>query len=359
MPTQYVTIKHNQPEFADYLWGRKEQGVRAIPIKTYNLGTPEESVTFEMRPYSELQKPNLFKLISSVIKLRSFILILFPLFYVVVKNVIQGSMRDPQALIFSVVAMFLLFAGLNIRNDVYDHISGFDRVNLDSSTKPIRMGWLTAYQASRWSLALIFLSGMVALPLCVIHPELLYDLGCALILFFIGKFSKNNSYKEQHLGELVLFLLVGPALVAGFQISLGAKVDAEILAFGFLWGYAVLYLVQVNNFSHIMTSSQSKIKNSMTKLGFDLSQKFLILGWLGFILGWLLFHIKYGTLVWLTLGTLLLVLGSLPLFIRILNIKSPMGSGLLQVRRLGYKVFLFMVFLFVSENLWYLWTINP
>lgn len=355
MPTQYVTIKQNEPKFSDYLWGRGLISQRAIPVKTYNLGTPEELVTFELKNVSDIKRPSAFVLWASLIKLKSFILILFPLFYVVVKNYVQTDVFDSLGILLAAVSSVMLFAGLNIRNDVYDHISGYDRVNSDLNNKPIRMGWISAHQASRLSLILIFISGLLALPVVLLHPKLAAVIAVAMILFFLGKFLKNNSYKQHHIGGAILFLLVGPALVSGYQMAAGAEVDAEIISFGALWGFAVLYLIQVNNFSHIMTSSQSGIGNTMTKLGFDLSQKFLIIYWIFFIAFWILFHFYFADLYWTVFSTGLLILRSLPLFMKISNIKSPMGSGLQLVRKEAYRVFLIMVLIFLIKKLSQLW----
>lgn len=355
MPTQYVTIKQNEPKFSDYLWGRGLIGQRAIPVKTYNLGTPEELVTFELKNVSDIIRPSAFVFFASLIKLKSFILILFPLFYVLTKNYIQAEIADPLGILLAAISSILLFAGLNIRNDVYDHISGFDRVNLDLNNKPIRMGWISAHQASQLSLILIFISALLALPVVLFHPKLIAVIAIAIVLFFFGKFLRNNSYKQHHLGGTILFLLAGPALVSGYQMAAGVDIDAEIISFGALWGYAVVYLIQMNNFSHIMTSSQSGIKNTLTKLGFDLSQKFLIVTWIFFIVFWFLFHFYFAVVYWTAFSTILLFLRSLPLFMKISNIKSPMGSGLQEVRKEAYAVFLIMVSIFLAEKFWHLW----
>lgn len=355
MSTQYVTLKQSEPDFLKYLWGLNENGKLALPVKTYNVGTPEECVTFEVREKSRIEKPQWFFYFAALIKLRSFILILLPLFYVLTKNQIQMQDNDPVAIILATVAMLLLFAGLNIRNDLNDHLSGYDRVNLDASVKPIRMGWVTARQLSRWSLVLVGLAAIVAAPVVILHWQLLYVLGISLLLFVLGRFAKRNSYKHQHFGEVVLFMLAGPALVAGYQISSGAPLDTEVLSFGALWGFAVLFLVQVNNFAHIMTSSQSGIKNTMTKLGFDLSQKFLMTEWLAAIVLFTVFHVFFGHWVWAVVGSLILMLLSFPLLRQLNNIKSPMGSSLQSIRKQANVSFLALVALFAAENLVRLW----
>ena len=355
MPTQYVTLKQSEPDFSRFLWGLNESDKRAVPVRTYNVGTPEECVTFELKNISEISRPGVFVFVASLIKLRSFILILLPLFFVLVKTQVQGTFNDPLGGALAALACVFLFAGLNIRNDMNDHISGYDRVNLDAALKPIRRGWVTAKQLSKYSLISIGVAGVLAVPVVLLHLELLKVLGLSLVMFFAGRFAKRNSYKHQHFGEIVLFMLAGPALVSGYQLSLGAGLDTEALAFGVLWGSAVLFLVQVNNFSHIMTSSQSGITNTMTKLGFDISQKFLLLEWAGMIVAWLLFQGFFGHHVLSAPGTIVLVLCSVPLFQALLNIRSPMGSSLQTIRKKAHIAFLALSIDLVAENLVRLW----
>lgn len=356
MPERYLTLKQNDPDFQRYLWGDFSETERAIPVKTHYVGTPDEAVTFELQDYREIQRPGVLKFLSIFLKLHSFVLVMFPLFYVLVKNLLDGTIADPLAVTLATVAMLLLFAGLNIRNDIHDHLSGFDRVNTDAAVKPIRMGWITARRSSRVSLILIALSALFALPVGLLHRELFSILGVALVLFIAGKFARSNSYKQQHFGELILFVLMGPALVSGYQVAMGGGIDTEVLCFGVLWGYAVLYLIQVNNFSHIMTSSQNRIRNTMTKLGFDRAQKFLVASWVVFLLLWLCFQIFFLNVYFGILSVVLLLLSSIPLFKKIAQTKSPVGSGPRLISRQALQTFLLMVTVFTFEIVWSLWS---
>lgn len=357
MPAQYVTVKKSQTEFADYLWGRLETTThrRAIPVKTYSLGTTDESVTFELRDIAEIKKPGPFALGAAIIKLNSFILIMFPLFYVLEKNYGAGGYLNPLAILFAAASSVFLFAGLNVRNDVFDHISGFDRVNIDMNNKPIRMGWISAQRASRVSRALIIFAAVLAVPAALLRPQLLWIIGTAIFLFLVGRFSKGNSYKQQHSGEVILFVLIGPALATGFQVATGSEIDNEILSFGALWGFLVLYLIQVNNFSHIMTSSQMGIRNTMTKLGFDWAQKFLISLWLVFLVLNMIFHFNYSNIYWTVINSTALLAVSVPTLMKIADIKSPMGSGLQVIRKDVYRNFLIVIVLALLEASWYMW----
>ncbi len=359
---RFISVKKADPLFKKYLLGKADSGLRPIPIETFNLGSPEETVTFELLDEANLKRPSKFEFISRLIKLPTFLLILMPLFYVLTKNYVDERFYDPFSVTLAAISMLFLFAGLNIRNDVVDHLSGFDRVNISYTPKPIMSGWIATWRASQISWILIGVSFIISLPIFILQAELFKLLAVVTTLLVISQFFEKNSYKQNWLGEWALFLLLGPALVSGYQVSLGGGIDTEVLSFGVMWGSACLFLIHVNNFSHLLTSSQARIQNTMTKMGFDKAKRFLIAWWTVYFIFWFLFHWFFGGLFWTLFGTAALVFWSLPLFLKIGQIHSPIGSRLKEIRRESLKTFLMMVAILVAENLWYIgvkldWTI--
>lgn len=352
----FKTLKRSDAEFEDYLWGAgrhvQDQTI-PLPVKTLNLGEKNETVTFQIFTSFEINRPSTWTLISSLIKLHTYILVLMPLFFVLAKNYVDDRAKDPLSISLAALASLFLYAGLNIRNDVIDHVYGYDRVNILKSNKPIARGWITARQASKLSWILMGCAAVVAMPAFFLEHELISVMCVVAGLFLLGQFVKQNSYKHNRVGEVIMFILVGAGLASGYQVSLGAGIDLEILAFGVLWGFAVLFLIHVNNFSHILTSYQAGILNTMTRMGFDKAQKFLVAWWSLFCALWFIYHYNYASLIWTIFGTLLLVIWSLPLFSKILKIRSPLGSDLDLIRKEAYRTFLIMVFILFSENFWY------
>lgn len=350
MATQYITLKSSENNYLKYLWGSFSNEQVAIPVKSYNLGTSDESITFEIKNKAEIKKPTLFKFVNSLIKLRSFIIMWFPFYFVGISH-----MSDPTfnwiSFLFAAVAATFLFSGLNIRNDVNDHISGYDRVNIDTVKKPIHRGWISAQKASTVSIILFVVAGLISLPSFIYNPELLVILLIAALLFLLGRLIKNNSYKNQHFGEFILFVLVGPALSTGVQLSSATAFNFEYTWFGIVWGLGVVYLIQINNFTHIMTSAQHGIRNTMTKLGFDLSQKFLILWWCIFLVFWFFYQALYRHNVTGWVGSAVLVVFSILFFKNLLNIKSPMGSGLKKIKTKAHGLFLIVVITLFLQGL--------
>lgn len=349
----FTTLKKTHRDFHSYLMGTLPKGYRAIPVQTLNLGTQDEEVTFDCRPINEIKKPSGFKFLATFIKLRSYLLILLPLLFVVVKNFVDDRFRDPFSLGFSIVAMQLLYAGINIRNDVVDHVSGFDRVNIPFTEKPILQGWISARKSNLYAWCLILLAALIAVPTLILQAEEIKVLAVVLILVFLGQIFRGSFYKEKHFGEFILFILIGPGVVSGYQVALGAGIDTEGLSFGVLWGFAALFLVHINNFCHLLTSSQAIVRNTMTNLGFDRAKKFLLIWWLIFIFLFFLFHWFYASTFWAWFGTGLLIFWSFPLLIEISGIRSPLGSDLINLRKKAHDTFTLMTMILMIEYIWY------
>jgi len=356
--SQFITLKKKDSDFASYLLGTFSKTQLAMPMTTMNLDSPEETVTFEIVDKSSIKKPSALHIFFSLIKFQNLFLILLPLFYVLIKNYVDNRFRDPGTCLIASVGMLFIFAALNIRNDVNDHMSGYDRVNIAFNPKPINKGWITAAQASSLSWLLTLIAMAISIPVMLRQPEEARVIAVVTALVFAGGLLSKNSYKNQHWGEVIFFILAGPGVVSGYQVALGAGVDTESLAFGILWAWGIQFLVHLNNFNHILTSSQAGIKNTMTNAGFNKAKKMLIGWWCAFIVLWVLYHYFYASTFWSYLTTGILIFWSIPTFVKISEISSPLGSDLAEAKKVGYRNFLLMCVLIVIEFYWYLGSKN-
>lgn len=354
----FITLKKKDSNFKNYLLGTFSKTQIAMPMTTMNLDSPEETVTFEIVDKSSIVKPSAFYIFFSLIKFQNLFLILLPLFYVLVKNYVDNRFRDPGTCLIASVGMLFIFAALNIRNDVNDHMSGYDRVNIAVKAKPINKGWVTAAQASLISWILTFIAIAISIPVMIRQPEEARVLAVVTVLIFAGRLLSKNSYKNQRWGEVIFFILAGPGVISGYQVALGAGIDTEGLAFGILWAWGIQFLVHLNNFNHILTSTQAGIKNTMTNAGFDKAKKILIGWWCCFIGLWILYHYFYASTFWSYFTTAILIFWSIPTIVKISEISSPLGSDLTEAKKVGFRNFLLMCGLVVIEFYWYLGSNN-
>lgn len=350
--SRFVTLKKTDADFSKYIWGTFSNTERALPIESLNIGTIQESVTFEIKNLQEIKQPSDLFIFSRLIKWNYFFLLFLPLFYVAIKNFLFQRIFDPASFGLAALSSIFLFAGLNIRNDVLDHISGFDRIIKSHGKKPLLLGWTTAESANHIGWILCIIAIALAVPVCIHQHEAIRVVGITLGLFLAGSFLNKNNYKFSHFSEFVLFLILGPALCSGYQVAMGSGVDTEILVFGTAWGVAVLFLLYIVQFANLFETSQAGIKNTLTKMGFDKSKVFLMAWWAFFIMLWIVYHYFYASRFWLWFGTAILIFWSIPTFIQIKHTHSPIGSDLMKVRRAGSRAFALMVGILVVELSW-------
>lgn len=353
--SELVTLSKNSPDFESYLLGTFSKDKRALPLQTLNVNSAAETVTFRVLPLSDIIRPSWFTVLLQTFKVRSFLLVMMPLFLMVTKNVADRTLLDPYSSILAIVGVLLAFIAVNLRNDYMDHMKGIDRVLLNGGSRAIQNGWVTADEVKSYSSVFLGLAILCALPIALAYPTVMIVIGVSLLLGLWAQFQKKNSFKYQIGGELVLFLMMGPLLTMGFQLSTGAPLDVESFWIGFVWGWLVLFIVHLRNFTFIFDYGQAGFTNTVTWLGFDKTRRLLAFWWGLFIFLNLLYHCVFAGYYWgfyLALGLGFYSFG----FIRKLkNISSPMGSELRSVFRSGFRLFLLTIGLWVFECLWYLW----
>ncbi len=352
--TDLVTLSKTSPEFESYLLGTFSSKKRALPVHTLNVNSASESVTFRLVPVDKINKPGTLHILVQTLKIRSFLLILTPLFLVMAKNIADGSLHDPFAALIATVGVLFAFIAVNLRNDYMDHMKGIDRIIQNSGSRAIQNGWVTAAQIKTCSSWFLGVALFLAVPLALAYPIMFFIFFLAVAVGLWAQFQKENSFKYQIGGELSLFLMFGPLLTVGFQLSMGAHFDKESLWIGCVWGWLVLFIVHLRNFSNIFSCGQAGFKNTVTWLGFDKSRRMLAIWWILFLVFNLSYHLIYAGLYWGFYLALALFIISANFILKLKNISSPMGGELKNLYQSGFYLFLITIGLWIFECLFYL-----
>ncbi len=349
-----VTLSKDSPEFESYLLGTFASDKRALPVQSLNVNSASETVTFKIIPLSEVVRPSWFVVAAKSLKARSFLLLLVPLFLVLTKNVVDHTIRDSLTAIIATVGLIFAFISVNLRNDFMDHVKGVDRIIANSGSRSIQNGWLTAIQVKNYSSFFLLLASLCSLPVIFAFPHVAVVIAIAVGVGLWAQFKKKNSFKYQIGGEIALFLLLGPLLTIGYQLSMGAELDKEVFWLGCLWGWGVLFVVHLRNFTNILPSSQAGFRNTVNWLGFDKARRLLAFWWLAFVLMNLAYHYIFAGTYWGFYLSVAVLLVSVSFIGKLKNISSPVGSELRQVFKHGLTLFLITIGLWVFECLWYL-----
>ena len=160
------------------------------------------------------------------------------------------------------LGLFIAHGTNNLLNDYTDFTRGIDKDNYfrtQYGAHPLVQGFWTIRQQITWFLisgVLAFLSGVFALFYTGFSPAVigLFAFGALVLLFYTWPL------KYLGLGELAIFLIWGPILVAGVYIVLmGGRMDNvwNVALAGVPFGLSV---VSINIGKHIDKSSQDKQK---------------------------------------------------------------------------------------------------
>ncbi|RYZ77558.1 MAG: prenyltransferase, partial [Proteobacteria bacterium] len=324
-----------------------------LPIRTLNANSLRETVTFEIKPVNEIKRPSVPTLLGHLLKVRAFILVLFPMYLMLVKNTADRTIKDPWVVLFSTLGVLSAYIAVNLRNDYTDHLKGLDRINPQAGSRVIQNGWMTASNVRSWAHVFVILALLFSAMVVIAFPM---AIGIVLLTCMVGiwaQFLKKGSFKYHKGGEFFVFLLLGPLLTTGYQISISGYWDRESLVLGVMWGWLVVFLQHIKNFEHIMINAQAQFHNTVTWLGFDKSKVLVGVWWTCFVAMFLTYHYYYAGVFWTWFLGAVLVFCTLPFYIGLGQLHSSVGSDLIKVRSRAYNLVLISLSLWTVENIWY------
>lgn len=355
---QLKTLSRKDPEFDSYLRGTFSKTYRAIPVQSLNVNEDAEEVTFRLIPISEVRAPSpLIKWIE-VFKLRSFILLGFPLFLILVKNAYFDEIEmDPILVITAVLGCFSLLIGGNLLNDYFDHMRGFDRIHPDQQMKPIQAGWVTAESARQWSALYLILGVLMGIPSVLVTPQLILFGVLPGIVAVWSWLSTRRGARYRRGTEFLIFLMAGPLLTCGFQMAVSGLFELESLWLGVLSGLFCVFFVHLKNFQFIVVNAQADFQNTVSRMGFERSRMFLLAWWIFFIFNFFLYHYVYWSSypLWVAASAIVPLVMARPFFKLVYRLNSPAGSEMRKTVEVGRKVAFLTLTWWLIENLYMIW----
>lgn len=350
-----ITVQKNDPKFKFYLWGTFSNFQMAVHEQTENVGTPNETVTYNIINKLDLKRPNTFVRSFTLVPWVYLFFLLVPAYLVIVKNVIYKRLFDPMGMLNIFISSVILLVGIIIRYNVLQYITGYDRVVSSGVNKPLRKGWISAFNANLTGWFWIITAFFIQWPLYRRQPESIRVAVVIAILLLLGELIESGSFKLKQWGKLILFLLAGPGLFSAYQVAMGSGVDTEVLVLGSMWGQAVTFLFFLNQFRYLSDLHDKHVVCTLNQLGLDKAKKFLVLWWCIFIIMWAIYHRFYASTFWMWFSSFVLIFWSFPSFIKISSVMSPQESVLKYIQRVGVRLFILMLIIIITESTWYLY----
>jgi 1,4-dihydroxy-2-naphthoate octaprenyltransferase len=313
------------------------------------VNTDQEQVTFEIIPKNPGIK---FKYLFQALKSRNLYLSLIPIFLVLVKNLLDETLEDEILASLSCLAVVLVQLGVELANDIRDHIRGLDRVHPRSGNIAIVKGWLSAIELKRISWSLLIVGALLGLPSVLIFPNMFITILPLVAFASFAVLSDRMGMKYRAWSEWVVFLMFGPLLTVGYQMSFGGGFDLEVVFLGFITGWLAVFQIHLKNFLQIMVNTQAGFKSTVVRLGFDRAKKFLVLWWMAFVVGSVAYHSVYSAVEWLWIDAVLLVLVSIPVISSVTKLQASLGSKTEHAVFVATRASYFALALWLLENVW-------
>lgn len=340
MGSRFITAKKGTADFKKLIDGTFSEAQRALPVQNLRVGSPDEEVIFELIDAKDIVSQfNYIRFVGP----KKLLFILFPVFYFAIRDWVHPVL-SPLELGSLVLGLVLSILSVQIKVDIHDFISGYDRIRDDKGRKALNKGWKTVTQFEKDFRIISALAISVSLVPLVFQPERIISVGLTLALFFVG-YRMGVSRRNRLIRDLALAVIAGPGLAYWIVPQVSS------ILFGISWGFFVFFVLQLENFQHYFAQTQAGEKNLITLRSFDQAPQILWALWSTSLIVYAI--VRFFTSHWAWWGGSIMILVVLSFLWRrsLFGLKSPAGSEIDKIVLAGNQLYYIFITLWVAELL--------
>lgn len=243
----------------------------------------------------------------------------------------------PQILFsaLALIAVLLAQMAINVYNDVEDHLLLVDDPKSIGGSGVIAKGWFSARQLRRHANFYLALGVIAAAPILISGPKELYVVLLLALIGVIGYSGAPFRFKYRAMGDVVVILLCGPLLTAGYSYAAFGSLFSGVLGLGLILGIAADAILHANNLNDLEADRSRGAYTLAAKIGFKKSRMFLYALLFGIpTLSLLLYFVNQ-----LPLGATIAALGSMVFYSHLIKKVStasgPLSPQLADIRFLA------------------------
>lgn len=344
------TLSRKDSGFLSYLDGSFSNEQMALPLRSLNVGTQTEEVTFEILNVKDVPTPRVSKVVAALVRPAALIFSAGPMLAALARA------HDHQRLInwwlaaTSFVGVLTFQIATNLFNDYGDHMKGQDRLRPHGGSRVIQNGWVRAKSVRQVAIGLTCLAALLGVP-AIIRSPILILAGLALLFTLEFAFQRLR-LKARGWAEGIAFLLTGPLLTCGFLWATTGQTDLGDATLGCVFGAIALLYFHSANFENIMVDSQAGARTWATRAGFDASKtfyKFVAVVCVSISLFHILVIEKQPALLPAAVaqGVVLFVASK-----RVHRLSSPLSSDLAGLRDVAVQLSWLTTLIFITDYVW-------
>ncbi|MCX5713084.1 MAG: 1,4-dihydroxy-2-naphthoate octaprenyltransferase [Candidatus Omnitrophica bacterium] len=172
-------------------------------------------------------------------------------------------------LLIVITCSVLMHAGTNLINDYYDFKKGVDQNYEFASGRCLVDAVLTPKQAKNSALILFAASFILGLILVALRGPWMLVLGIIGICGGYFYTAMPIGYKYFGLGDVLVFLLMGPLMVIGSYFALTGRFETKALLVSLPIGCLVTAILASNNIRDIKHDTEVKIRTFAAIIGYE------------------------------------------------------------------------------------------
>ncbi|MAE74654.1 MAG: hypothetical protein CL675_11210 [Bdellovibrionaceae bacterium] len=274
MMSGFVTIESDNRDHRKLLDGESKDGHWALPVDSFRYSDGRERTTFRLVEANP-NKPSFATRLWVLLRPSLISMTLGPLFLVLAYGRFLDTPMNFAAFATSFFGLLFLHIATFAYNDYFDHLRGIDRYSQDSGSQVIQKGWFRAKVVRRIADVSMLGAAVSGLIIFVSQPELLVLASLMALAAAFGFSSVRLGLKTLGIGEMIVFVSLGPGLVYGLSKAVLNHFDISLLFLGLLMGTLSSLVMQVRNWQQIFVASRFKLGTFVSRLGFDRSKYFI------------------------------------------------------------------------------------
>lgn len=165
------------------------------------------------------------------------------------------------------VCSILFHAATNLMSDYFDHAKGVDKDYTFGSSRVIQEGLLEPRSLLLGGWLLFGIASLLGLLLILVRGETMFWIGITGLIGGYAYTGKPIAYKYKALGDILVFILMGPLMVFGSYFALTGDASQTVIIISLPIGFLVTAILHANNHRDIIHDTEAGARTIAGLLG--------------------------------------------------------------------------------------------